>query len=57
MEALYKGGKRSLDEWVQQVAFANPHARFFNQVVDNVAPRVLALFNQMVEHMEVCRGG
>lgn len=27
MEATYKGGKRSLDEWVQQVAFANPHAR------------------------------
>jgi DNA topoisomerase VI subunit B len=27
MEAVYKGGKRSLDEWVQQVAFANPHAR------------------------------
>ncbi len=27
MEASYKGGKRSVDEWVQQVAFANPHAR------------------------------
>jgi DNA topoisomerase VI subunit B len=27
MEGVYKGGKRSLDEWVQQVAFANPHAR------------------------------
>src|SRR5512142_193088 len=27
LEATYKGGKRSLDEWVQQVAFANPHAR------------------------------
>lgn len=27
MEAVYKGGKKSIDEYVQQVAFANPHAR------------------------------
>ncbi|MDP7039893.1 MAG: DNA topoisomerase VI subunit B [Myxococcota bacterium] len=25
MEATYKGGKRSVDEFIQQVAFANPH--------------------------------
>jgi DNA topoisomerase-6 subunit B len=27
MEAIYKGGKRSVDEFIQQVAVANPHAR------------------------------
>jgi DNA topoisomerase-6 subunit B len=27
LEAVYKGGKRSLDEFVQLVAVANPHAR------------------------------
>ncbi len=27
MEAVYKGGRRSVDEYVQQVAVANPHAR------------------------------
>ncbi|MFC1610809.1 DNA topoisomerase VI subunit B, partial [Myxococcota bacterium] len=27
LEAIYKGGKRSVDEYVQQVAVANPHAR------------------------------
>ncbi|OGR10210.1 MAG: hypothetical protein A2341_06325, partial [Deltaproteobacteria bacterium RIFOXYB12_FULL_58_9] len=27
IEAIYKGGKRSVDEFVQQVAVANPHAR------------------------------
>ncbi|MEZ4270720.1 MAG: DNA topoisomerase VI subunit B [Myxococcota bacterium] len=27
MEAIYKGGKRSVDEYVQAVAFANPHVR------------------------------
>jgi DNA topoisomerase-6 subunit B len=27
MEAVYKGGKRSLDEFIQLVAVANPHAR------------------------------
>ncbi|MCK5688462.1 DNA topoisomerase VI subunit B [Myxococcota bacterium] len=27
MEAVYKGGKRSVDEYIQQVAMANPHAR------------------------------
>lgn len=27
MEASYKGGKRSVDEWIQEVALANPHVR------------------------------
>ena len=27
MEASYKGGKKSVDEWIQTVAFANPHVR------------------------------